>query len=255
MALRSKSLFLYNLEVRSDNQNLPFRAVLAGPQLNAVIPAGYYSLTSLLSTIKNSLQAADPSHTYTVTANRTYAGGTENRITIVTSGSYLDLLFATGTLAASSIRDLISFGIFDYTGATSYTNGATAGVPLVTEWYGRNYQPPDVFVKNFGAVNVSTNGEKEAITWTIQRFIGVEYEFEPQAKVLTEWRDLINWMIQQKPFDYTPETLVPLVFYEVTLETSSDDGKGLGFNMKEQVPKYPFMYTTGAMKFRKRGEG
>jgi len=45
MALQSKSLFLYGLEVRADNQNLPFRAVLAGPELNAVIPAGFYSMT------------------------------------------------------------------------------------------------------------------------------------------------------------------------------------------------------------------
>jgi hypothetical protein len=255
MALRSQSLFLYELEVRADNQNLPFRAVFLGPQLNAVIPAGYYSLTSLMSAIEAAMGVADPANTYTVTADRTVNSGTENRITITTSGAYLDLLFATGTLAASSCRDLISFGIFDYTGATFYTNGATSGVALVTEWYAKNYQPPEVFVKNFGSVNVSTNGEKEAITWTIQRFIAGEWEFEPEAKVLTEWRDLISWMIQQKPFDFTPEILLPTVFHEVTLEKSTEDGKGLGFNMREQVPKYPFRYTTGAMTMRVRGEG
>jgi len=255
MALKARSLFLYGFEIRADNQNLPFRAVNLGPELNAVIPAGYYSLNSLLSTIAASMRAADPAHIYTVTANRTINNGTENRVTIATSGSYLDLLFATGATAATSVRDLIAFGIFDYTGNTTYTNGATSGTPLVTEWFGFNYQPPEVFVKNFGTVNVSTNGEKEAITWTVQRFIGVEYKYEPQAKALTEWRDLINWMIQQKPFDFTPEITVPATFLEVTLEKSSDDGKGLGFNMKEQVPQYPFMYMTGAMTMRVRGEG
>lgn len=255
MALKSKSLILYGLEVRDDNQNLPFRAVLAGPQLNAVLPAGYYSLTSLIAQIKSSMQIADPAHVYTVTVDRTFMGGTENRITIATNGTYLDLLFATGTLAASSCRDLIGFGIFDYTGATFYQNGTTSGVALTTEWWGFNYQPPEVFVKNFGTVNVSTNGEKEAITWTVQRFIGVEFKYEPQPKVLTEWRDLISWMIQQKPFDFTPEVAFPTVVHEVTLEKSTDDGKGLGFNMKEMLPQFPFRYMTGAMTLRIRGEG
>jgi len=201
------------------------------------------------------MKSAAPAFNFTVTVNRTFGGGTENRITIATSGAHLDLLFATGTLAATSIRDLIAFGIFDYTGATSYQNGASAGVSLVTEWYGNNYQPPQVFTRNFGTVNVSTNGEKEAITWTIQRFIGVEYKYEPEAKVLTEWRDLINWLIQQKPFDFTPQISAPTVVHEVTLEKSSEDGKGLGFNMKEMLPQYPFMYSTGPMTFRVRGEG
>lgn len=254
MALRGKSLFLYGLEVRDDNQNLPFKAAALGPQLNAILPAGFYSLTSLIAQIKASMQIADPANIYTVTVDRTFMGGTENRITIATSGAYLDLLFATGTLAASSCRDLIGFGIFDYTGATSYQNGTTSGVALNTAWWGNNYQPPEVFVKNFGTVNVATNGEKEAITWTVQRFIGVEYKYEPEPKVLTEWRDLIAWLIQQKPFDYTPQVTEPLVVYEVTLESSSEDGKGLGFKMKEMVPQFPYMYSTGPMTLRIRGE-
>jgi len=255
MALRDKSLFLWGLEVRADNQNLPFKAVSGGPQLNGVLRVGYYSLTSLLLEIKAALQAADPAHTYTVTANRTFNANTENRITISTSGIYLDLLFATGTTAASSCRDLISFGIFDFTGNTTYTNGATSGDSLVTDWYGKNYQPPEVYKKNFGTVNVSTSGLKEAITWTVQRFIEVTYEFEPQAKVLVDWQAWIDWAIQQKPYDFTPEVSSPTVVYDVTLEKSSEDGKGLGFRMKEQVPKYPFRFTTGPITMRVRSGG
>lgn len=254
MALRAKSSFLYGFEINAGNQNLPFRAVALGPQLNAVIPAGFYSLTSLMATIAASMHSADPAHVYTVTANRTISGGTENRVTISTSGFYLDLLFATGTTAAASIRDLIAFGIFDYTGSTTYTNGATSGVILLTEWWAHTYQPPEVFQQNFGTVNVSTNGTKEAITWTVQRFVSAEYMYEPQPKVLTEWRDLIRWMIQQKPFDYTPQIDFPNDVLNVTLEKSSSDGKGLAFMMKEMLPNFPFMYTTGPMTMRITGE-
>lgn len=253
MALQSRSLLLWNLEVRADNQNLPFKAASGGPQLNAVLRIGYYSLTSLLAEIAAAMRAADPAHIYTVTANRTINSGTENRITIATNGTFLSLLFATGTFAATSCRDLIAFGIFDYTGNTTYTNGASSGRSLVTEWYGFNYQPPQVFKKNFGTVNVATSGEKESITWTVQQFIGVEFRYEPQAKVLVDWQSWIDWVIQQKPWDFTPEITSPSVVYDVTLEKSSEDGKGLGFNMKEQVPQFPFRYTTGAMTFRVGG--
>lgn len=253
MALTSKSLFLYDLEVRDDNQNLPFRAVALGPQLNAVIPVGFYSLTALALAIKGAMQVADPARIYTVTVDRTFSSGTQNRITISTNGVYLDLLFATGTLAASSIRDLIAFGIFDYTGFTSYQNAATSGTALVTAWWANNYQPPEAFVQNFGTVNVSASGEKEAITWSIQRFIGAEYKFEPQAKVLVDWKPLLSWMIQQKPFDFTPQIASPNVVYDVTLDKSQADGKGMAFNMLEMLPNYPFLHTTGPMVMRVRG--
>jgi hypothetical protein len=252
MALRSKSMFLYGLEVRSDNQNLPFRASMGGPQLNAVIPASFYSLTSLIAAVATALQNADPSHIYTVTVDRTVNNGTENRITIKTNGSYLDLLFATGTTAANSIRDLIGFGIFDYTGNTTYTNGTTSGTALNPDWWGKNYLPPDLNRTNFGTVNVATNGEKEAITWSTQLFIDVEFENEPEANALAEWPAFIDWMIQQKPFDFTPLVTDPSTVYQVTLEKSSADGKGLGFKMKELLPDRPFLYTTGPMTFRVR---
>ena len=119
---------------------------------------------------------------YFVYADRSINNNTENRITISTNGPYLSLLFLTGTTAATSCRDLISFGFYDYVGNTSYTNGATTGSVLVTDWFGFNYQPPQVYRKAFGTVNVSTSGEKEAITWVIQKFVGVEFRFEPQAK-------------------------------------------------------------------------
>lgn len=254
MALRSKSLFLYGLEVRDDNQNLPFKAAMGGPQLNAILAAGYYSLSDLLIEIATKMRVADPANIYTVTVDRTVNGGTENRITIATNGVYLDLLFATGTLATTSCRDLIGFGIFDYTGATSYQNGNTSGETVVPDWWGKGYQPPELFRKNFGTVNVSTNGTKESVTWTVQEFIMVEFEHEPQAKALSEWPALINWMIQQKPFDFTPEVSNPNVVYSVTLEKSPEDSKGLGFHMKEQVPSKPFLYTTGSLTFRVKGE-
>ena len=255
MALQAKSLFLYSIVIDTTNQNIPFKAASLGSELTAVIPIGYYSLSSLATAIKAAMQAADSAHTYTVTVDRTTNSGQENRVTIATSGTFLSLLFSSGTTASSSIRDLMSWGHTDKTGATSYQNSGSTGTALVTTWYGKNYQPPDVFQKNFGSVNVATDGTKEGITWTLQRFIGVQFDYEAQAQVLANWNPLISWMIQQKPFEFTPEISSPTTFYAVTLEKSSDDGKGLGFNMKEMLPNFPFMFSTGPITMRVVGEG
>jgi len=250
MALQAKSLILYNISIDSTNQNLPFKAASLGSEKNAVLAVGSYSLSSLADAIAAAMNLADTANTYTVTIDRTVNSGQENRLTIATSGSFLSLLFSSGTTAPSSVRDLLSYGHSDLTGATSYQNSGSTGIALVTAWYGNNYQPPTVFQKNFGTVNVATDGTKEGITWTIQRFIGVEFKYEAQAGVYANWDPLITWMIQQKPFEFTPEISSPTTFYQVTLEKSSDDGKGLGFNMKEMLPDFPFMFTTGPMTFR-----
>ena len=250
MALKDKSLFLYGFYVDSTNQYLPFKAASGGPEIDAVIPANYYTLQSLCTAIAAAMNSADPSNTYSVTIDRTFSSNLQNRITISTNGSYLSLLFLSGTVASASIRDMISFGHSDYTGATSYQNSSTSGTALQTTWYGKNYQPPTVNLRNIGAVNVTARGDKETISWSVQQFITVEFMYEAQANVLAYWQPLLAWMVVGKPFEFTPETKTPATTYSVTLEKSSVDGKGLGFQMKEMVPDFPFVYTTGPMEFR-----
>ena len=155
MALTSKSLFLYGLEVTNLNRYIDFKTSAGGPELTATLKLGYYSLTSLMNEIQGALKAAAPLYTWTVTADRTYSSGTQNRVTIQTTSVYLSILFATGTHNAVNAHTLIGFPNADQTGDVTYTGTSTAGTALVTEWWGKNYQPPNLFKKNFGAVNVS----------------------------------------------------------------------------------------------------
>lgn len=253
MALRNRSLFLYGLQVTELNQSLDFRRVNLGPEVNATLRLGYYSLTSLMVEIKRALQAADTTNTYTVTANRTINGGTENRITISTSGAYLDLLFSSGSRAASSCASLIGFS-GDQTGATTYTGTASAGTVLTSELVGYNYLPPSMWRKVNGVSNITADGEKEAIVYGIQRFIQISFKHEPEAKVMVDWANLVDWCIQQRPFDFTPDfVLSPSDVYDVTFEQTPDEGKGLGFKWQEMLPDFPFNYQTGNLKFRVRG--
>lgn len=250
MALRDKSLFLYGFTIDDSNQNLPFKISGGGLELNAVIPASNYTLSTLLAAIKLAMETVDTTNTYTVTAVRTTSGNLQNRITIATSGAFLSLLFSTGSTAATSVRTVISFGATDRTGATTYTNSLTSGTALQTSWYANNYQPPLSYQRMIGNLSVSANGQKEMVYWSTQYFITCEFKWESQAYVLANWSLLIDWMIKQKPFEFTPETNVPNTFYSVTLEKAAADGKGIGFMMKEMLPNFPFWYTTGMMEFR-----
>lgn len=250
MALRSTSLFLYNLQVTTLNRSLDFRATSGGPILQATLNLGYYSLTDLMNEIIRALEAADPNHTYTVTANRTISGGTQNRVTISTSGTYLDLLFASGPRAASSVDSLIGFAHTDRTGSTSYTGTSSAGTVLQSTLYGYNYLSTDHMRKVFGALNVSASGQKEAIVFQIQKFIQVQFKYEPTVKFTNEWVPFLTWAIQQRSFDFTPEVNSPSVFYNVTLEKTGADGKGLAYTAKEMLPDFPFLYDIGVLTFR-----
>ena len=250
MALRAQSLLLYGFQVTVNNRSLDFKTAAMGSEKQATLRLGYYSLTSLMTEIVRAMNEADPSNTFNATANRTFNSGRENRVTISTSASYLSLLFLTGTRNASSCRTLIGFNNTDYTGLTSYQGNSSAGIAVVSEKVGYNYMGPEFIKKVFGAVNVSADGSKESIVFQVQKFLQVQFKYEPQAKVISQWQGLFTWAIQQRPYEFTPEITTPTTFYEVTLESTGADGKGLGFEIKEMLPNFPFDYDTGLIRMR-----
>lgn len=249
MALNSQSLILYNFNVTTLNQNLDFKASSGGPILTAVINLGYYSLTDLLTAVVTAIQNADTMNTYTATANRTLMGGLQNRVALTSSSAYFSLLFNSGPSVHTSIGTLLGFNPVDYTGATSYIGSSSAGTTLVPVFNGYNYVDFVQQAKVFGAVNVSASGLKEAVTFNIQYFLDVEFKYEPKAN-LPAWQAFWGWAIQQRPFDFTPEISSPTVFYEVTVEKTSFDPKGMGFQMKEMLPNFPNFYQTGPIDMR-----
>lgn len=252
MALTSQSLFLYGISVDVTNNLIDFRAVSAGPVLTATLNIGNYTLSGLLREFKRAMEAADPAHLYSGSANRTTSGGTQNRITLSTNSAYLDLLFLSGIGNAATACFLFGFTKTDKTGNTTYTGSSTAGTPLVSELVGYNYLGPEFMRQVFGSVNVSSNGTKEALVWSIQQWISVEFKHEPMAKAISEWVLLIDWMIQQKEFEFTPEISNSGTLYEVTLDGSEMDSKGLGFKLPEMLPDFPFYFRTGNIKMRRK---
>lgn len=249
MALSSQSLFLFGYSVGVTNPNLDFKAASGGPVLTASLGFGTYSLTSLLEAVVTAMNAADGNNTYTATADRTLAGGTQNKVAIQTSGTYLSLLFGSGPNNSTSCASLLGFNPADYTGATGYFGAQSTGTTLIPQYFGYNYSDPSEASKLFGAVNVSAAGLKEAVVFNTQYFVMVEYKYETKTNARSAWQNLFLWMIAQNPLDFTPEITNPTYFFQVTLESTSEDGKGLAYKMKEMLPIANF-YETGPLKFR-----
>jgi hypothetical protein len=249
MALSSKSLFVYGLTVTTLNQNIDFQNVSSGPVLTAQIALGFYSPQSLAQAVALAIQSVDATNIYSVTVNTNIAGGTQNRITIATNGTFLSLLFSSGPNATTSAASLMGFNPTDYTGATSYTGSASVGTTLIPDFIGYSFLNDLNTKKVFGAVNVSASGLKEAVTFNIQLFIQVDFKYEAKANLLN-WQNLFAWLIQQKTFDFTPEISIPDAFFTCTLESTDYDKQGLGYQMKEMLPDFPNFYETGTLIFR-----
>ena len=250
MALIAKSLFLYNFQVTENNRSLDFKSVSGGPEKQATLTVGFYSLTSLGIEVVTQLQAADPLNIYTFTVDRTVAGGTEVRVTISTSGTFLSLLFSSGSRAASTCAYLLGYTATDKTGFLTYTSQSTAGTSLVPNLAGYNFIPPELYRNVQGSLNISTSGIKEAIVFSVMKFFQVQFKHIPKSIATTSWTSLMTWAMQQREFEFTPEISSPSTFYRCTLETTSADGKALGFKITEEIPQFPNLYDTGLMKFR-----
>ena len=257
MALSNKSVFNYGIQVTEFNRSLDFKAVISdSTPRQANLNLGFYSIAGLAREVERALTELDTLHTYTVTVDRTILGGTENRMTIASSNSFFQMLFSSGPRVATSCAPLLGFPAVDQTGATSYTGNSTIGTRLepYSRFPGYNYLGPEKNKKVFGNVNISASGLKEAVVFNIQKFFQVEFKYEPDAFVQSDWVPFMEWAIQQRPLEFTPDISDPNTFYEATLEKTEADGKGLAFMFKEMLPQFPGFYRTGLLTFRQRNE-
>lgn len=249
MALKSRSLFLYGLQVTTQNRYIDFTADAS--TYKATLSLGFYSLNGLMNEIKRAMDAADLDNVYTITADRTVNAGTENRVTIATNGADLELLFNSGDNSGANAKELLGFGDFDYTGDTSYDSIETAGTALITDNAGNNWIDPAYNRKVMAVIHESASGETEALIYSTKQLFQVQFPWILESN-LSEWVALLNWMTVKRPIDFTPEIHIPNTFYESILESTAYDTSGLGFSLVE-TPKGTGLYDSGLLKFRVKG--
>jgi len=247
MALKNKSSFLYGFQVSSANSSLDFVASSGGPTLFATVATGYYSLQDLMAAVVAAMNITDGANTYSYSITRT---GTGNTVTISTTGTYLSLLFGTGPRLATSIGPTIGFAATDQTGSTSYTSTSSAGTYVFPALVGYNYLSPTFMQKMIGTPNISASGLKETIYFATHKFFQVEFKYEPELSIINSWAPLMQWAATGRPLEFCPDVTDPGTVFNCTLEKTSYDSKGMGYQFKELLPDFPFLYSTGSMVYR-----
>lgn len=249
------ALFLYGFQITNSNRYIDFQNVSLGPVLQAVLNLGNYTATEFMAEIKRAMEFADGTNKYTLSLDRTISTNRDNRLHISTNGSFLSILFGSGTDAPSSPRDLMGFMHSDYTGSTTYAGSSTAGIILIPDFATYNYTGPDQKVESDGSKNVSANGIKETLVYAQVQFFQGEWKYITNFNgntQRTQWEALLKYLIKQLKLEFTPSINEdPNTFFECTLESTPEDSNGMKYEMKLQVGEglYRF-YQTGLMKFR-----
>jgi hypothetical protein len=201
----------YGLEVTTANRSLDFKSSMGGPEKQATLRVGLYSLTALAQEVARAMSDADGgANIYTVSVDRTIGGGAQNRVTIETDGAYLDLLFATGTRTASTCATLLGFNVTDRTGATSYNGNNTAGEIIVPTYPPYDLQQPGTIHDARRSLNETTSGFVETVSFsTFRNFqFKIRYMAEDSAE-FAAFQDFHIWLLRGGPIEFAHEITDP----------------------------------------------
>ncbi len=256
MSLSTHSKFYFGYEITASNYNLAFSE--GGPELNAQLEVGSYSLTDFVDEIERALnEQEDATLTYTVTVNRT-----TRIITIAATGTF-QLLVATGTTLGTTALTLIGFTGLDRTGASTYAANNASGSVYSTQFILQSHVSTDSSVGAAdGVVNKSASGKVEVVTFGEERFMKANFMYitnrNPGGFVryrAAGYDDAITFMeylITKAPIEFMADENTPATFETMILESTAQDKNGLKFELKELYGKgLPGFFETGTLTFRK----
>lgn len=198
----------FGVEVTPLNRSLDFRATSGGPILMATLRVGLYSLTTLAREIGRAMREVDSTNTYTISIGRDTPG--QARISIETSGDYLDLLFGTGTRSASTVAPLIGFTSTDKTGALAYTGTSGAGLTIVPTYPPYDYQPASSIQDAKQSTNEATDGNLEIVSFSV--FNNFEFKCKQILEGSEEYQKfaaLNRWLLRGGPIEFMEDINEP----------------------------------------------
>ena len=258
MALSTKSKFYY-IPTEIDTQNKWFDFNEGSGEISFSIDVDYYSPTELGQALEDKLNAFG-TKTYTVTfdrTNRTYDIAAD-------SGTY-DILIGTGTNKELAFYDVIGLtGSTDLTGAISYTSDSSVGSVYEPQFFLQGYVVPERWNSlTDAAVNGAADGTVEVISFGTTKFTEFKIEFitdiVPQdgtvissnASGVQDTIDFLEFATKKGNLEFMPDKNTPGTYFTLYLESTSADGKGIGYKLQEETGKnLPGYYKTGNLKWR-----
>lgn len=254
MSITTRSAFYYGHTITRLNNAIDFSE--GGPELQATLNNGDYTLEEFLAEVQRALNAAGALN-YTVSVNRT-----TRVITIAASGTF-SLLAATGTRIGTGAWSLMGFNATDLTSAATYNSQNGAGSEFLPQVIAYGYTPSTHFMdKNDAVVNESAGGLIQVVQFGTNRFLECELqlntnltirtqqpEIENNASGLDDFVDFMNYSVTKAKMEFMPDRANRNGFQKVFLESTEFSKKGTGFKLKE-VQKGPGYWNSGRLVFR-----
>ena len=232
------SIFYFDHEISSENQNLPFDE--GSGEVNATIQIGSYTLTEFATATETALNAASVTRTFTVTVNRA-----TQKITIAADGTF-DLLIGTGSTIGSSAFTLLGFtGSTDLTGLATYTGDSISGDFYKPQFKFQNFVDKNDF-QDFvdPSVNESTDGNIEIIRYGTRQFYEFDIKYitntpmddqviKSNATGLEDARRFFRSITKRTPFEIMLDIDDRDTFDKVILERIPGSRTATGYRLQE----------------------
>lgn len=236
MSILTLSQFYYGHTITDSNSSIDFSE--GGPELQAELEIGDYSLSEFVTAIESALNAVG-ALTYTVTLNRT-----TRVITIAASGAF-ELLTNSGTRLGTSAYVLMGFSTAaDHTGASSYASESGSGYSfrpqkILYDYSDQSYSKE----KNQATVNESASGIVQVLEFGTQSFFdfSIRYQtnifqgygsfIENNATGVEDVIAFMDYAITKAKMEFMPDRDTTSTFYKVLLEKTGKSSKGTGYEL------------------------
>lgn len=255
--ITTKSQFYYGHTITTLNRAIDFDE--GGPELQANIAIGTYTLSDFLTAVKAALDGAGAQE-YTVTVDRT-----TGQMTISAPGNFT-LRTLTGTRSGTSAFTLMGFDTAaDKTGTNSYQGENRSGSAYETQAIVNDYIAADDFqLKENSDTSVTATGIKQTASFGDGKRIQMNIRLitdktlqnracDPQNITnnptgVQDARDLLTYLIGQGRAEFMPDKDTPNVYESVILEKTPQSGDGTAFQL-QQMEAFGFL-ETGTILFR-----
>lgn len=255
--ITTRSRFYYGTTVNLLNRSIDFDE--GGPELQATLRVGAYSLTEYVAEIQRALRAAG-TQAYVVSLNRT-----TRRLTFSAPLAF-QLRSNTGTRAGSSAWSMMGVSTSaDHLANTSYTATSGAGSEYVTQYPVDQYMSfEDNIEKEAATVNATPAGIVQLIDFgdvprcemnlrlitNLNLYAGCSGQpFVYNASGIAAAKAFMAYILTKARVEFMPDQASPAVFTKCFLEATADDRMGTRYELKNM--KTPDIYSTGRLTFRK----
>ncbi len=250
----TRSIFYFGTKITRENRGFDFKEG-AGPEINALLKIGSYTLTGMAQEIQRCLNEAG-SLTYVVTVDRL------TRVITITSSGDFDLLIGSGAQTLTACWLVIGFtqGV-DLTGDDEYSGLVGAGNEYQTQYPIKNYiSEKDHPVREEATFQVTPSGVGQALSFgngsrmranitLITNVLGIKNEnFYENANGVDDFLTFINYCMDKNNIEFMPDVDNRAVYSKMFLESTPQDRDAFEFILSTLAVD---IFESGDLIFRK----